>query len=434
MRPNSAVFVFNPFAEGYLARGKAFTPVRHQAMLAEDLANLPQFLGGPDDIVLVGKRPAAEFLESVRQAGFALPEFVELREGCIDLADDVWQRELGAFRPWAWAPDSVQLFEPLFARLDRCVRAPNQFFNDDIAQLYSKAWSAAFLRRLSRRAAWLCSEQETGVAADTLDGALEVIASIRSRGHQRIVVKEALGVAGHNALRLWEPEVLPAQRQWLARALTGGRQVIIEPWLERMADFSVQLEMSESGLRLCGYTGLVNDEKGQFQANWANSDFERRLPDEVSRLFPELPGQWERYYGEVFSLLEGELRRIGFSGPIGIDAFAYRTPEGIIRLKPVVEINPRYTMGRVTVELMKQASPGTCGLFRLVSQRQARALGFSSLAAYAETLVDRFPLCLEANPAPKIREGALCLNDPRQARVCLATFQVNSELQRCHPT
>ena len=29
---------------------------------------------------------------------------------------------------------------------------------------------------------------------------------------------------------------------------------------------------------------------------------------------------------------------------------------------------------------------------------------------------------------PKIREGALCLNDPAQAQVCLATFQVSRTL------
>jgi hypothetical protein len=30
---------------------------------------------------------------------------------------------------------------------------------------------------------------------------------------------------------------------------------------------------------------------------------------------------------------------------------------------------------------------------------------------------------------PKIREGALCLNDPAQAQVCLATFQVSRTLK-----
>ena len=68
---------------------------------------------------------------------------------------------------------------------------------------------------------------------DTLEGALEAIAAIRRRGHHRVVAKEAHGLAGHNAIRLWEPEVLPAQQRWLAHALQDGRQVVIEPWLER---------------------------------------------------------------------------------------------------------------------------------------------------------------------------------------------------------
>lgn len=52
----SCVFVFNPFTEGYIARGKAFTPVKLQTMLAEDLANLPQFLCEPQDYVILEKR------------------------------------------------------------------------------------------------------------------------------------------------------------------------------------------------------------------------------------------------------------------------------------------------------------------------------------------------------------------------------------------
>ena len=79
-----SVFVFNPFAEGFIAHGKAFTPVKHQAMLAEDLANLPQFLCRPEDIVLRAKRPSAGFLNALKQAGFSPPEFVELRAGRID--------------------------------------------------------------------------------------------------------------------------------------------------------------------------------------------------------------------------------------------------------------------------------------------------------------------------------------------------------------
>jgi hypothetical protein len=85
-------------------------------------------------------------------------------------------------------------------------------------------------------------------------------------------------------------------------------------------------------------------------------------------------------------------------------------------------------MGRLTLELMKQTCPGSCGLFRLVSRAQARAEGAADFTAYASWLCERFPLRLEGEPMPKIREGALCLNDPTQAQVCLATFQVSHTL------
>jgi hypothetical protein len=483
-----AVYVFNPFAEGHMARGKSFTPVKHQALLAGDLANLPQFLCRPHDVVLLAKRPSAAFLDTLTQAGFPPPEFVELTEGRINPAGSLCRRKIRRLRPWAWGPDSVELFEPLYARLAGEARIASRHFNDNIARLYSKAWSADFLSKALARChgrneasppaaeaplrpdaaaaePWLCSEEEAGVAVDSLEDALEAIAAIRGRGHPRVVVKEALGLAGHNAIRLWEPDVLPAQRQWLAHALGHGRQLVVEPWLERVLDFSVQLEMGPRKLRLCGYTGLVNDRKGQFLANWAEADYRRRLPPKIVAFFrsaADISRRLQRLYRDIFSLLEAELQGARFVGPVSIDAFVYRSPQGGCRVKPVVEINPRYTMGRLTLELMKHASPGTCGLFRLVTQAQARAEGFADLSAYARSLANRLPPRLSQDPAPvpdsafacsagvlagewtgrpapcsparsaehppRIRQGALCLNDPGQAQVCLATFEVSPAL------
>ena len=444
------VLVFNPFAEGYMAYGRSFTPVKHQALLADDLANLPQFLCGADDIVLLRRQPSLEFLSSAKRAGFALPEFIELKTGRIEPGDTLTQRKIGRLRPWAWGPDSVELLEPLFAKVTGEARPASQCFNDGIAQLYSKAWSADFLRRIlsghgaasdphlqatepRAKAAtvdaepWLCTEQEAGVVVDTLVAALGAIAAIRQRGHHRVVAKEAHGLAGHNAIRLWEAKLTDPQRQWLARALQGGRQMVVEPWLERVLDFSIQLEMEPAGLKLCGYTGLVNDARGQFQANSAAANDARRIPANVASLFrkpADITSRIQRLYSHIFSLLEADLRRVSFLGPVSIDAFVYRKPDGSCRLKPIVELNPRYTMGRLTVELMKQCCPGSSGLLRLFSRAQARAQGFTDFASYARSLAERFPLRLEGEPVPKIREGAFSLNDPTQAQVCLATFQV----------
>jgi hypothetical protein len=61
-----------------------------------------------------------------------------------------------------------------------------------------------------------------------------------------------------------------------------------------------------------------------------------------------------------------------------------------------------------------------------VNAAQLRAEGFENFSAYANALAEKFPLKLEGEP-PRIREGAICLNDPARAQVCLAVFQVSRE-------
>ena len=467
-----SVFVFNPFAEGRIAEGKTFNANKHQLQLARDLENLPQFLCRQDDVVLVGQRPSVEFLSRIKEAGFALPEFVELaargsvsrstpaKIGALDNLSasheggtaaghrpallSLAARKLGRLRPWAWGPDSLELLQPLFANVTGEARTADQRFNADLAQLYSKAWSALFLqnflvckRRGSQRLLtssptedWLCTKDEVGVAVSSLDEALAAIDKIRGRGHHKIVVKEALGLAGSNALRLFEPEVLPTHQRWMAKALNQGRQLVVEPWLERLLDFSIQLEMSAEGLKLCGYTGLLNDARGQFQGNFAESHHHKRIPTKVVTLFrePDISNRLLELYAGIFAALETELRRVDFTGPLGIDALVYRDAAGGVRLKPVVEINPRYTMGRVLVELMKQTCQGSCGQFRLVNPAQLRVEGVENFSAYARALNERWPLSLAGELVPKIHTGALCLNDPATVQACLAVFQVGRTL------
>ena len=424
-----SVFVFNPFTEGYIAQGRAFTPAKHQAQLARDLANLSQFLCRQDDIVLIEQRPSVEFLCRIKQAGFPLPEFVETRTEPRAAIAKLAERKLGQLRPWAWGPDSVELLTPLASSLNE----PAQRFNTTLGQVYSKAWSAVFLSQLLREMepeAWLCTENEVGTAVTELTHALEVIAAIRARGHHKIVVKEALGVAGSNAIRLWEPELIEAHRRWMINSFEKGQTLVIEPWLAREMDFSAQLEMTTDGLKLCGYTGLFNDRKGQFQANSAAPNHARQIPTTVTSLFAapaDLVARLHGLYAKVFAVLETELRAAEFSGPLGIDAFVYRTSLGDCRVKPVVEINPRYTMGRVTVELMKQVAPGSHGLFRLLNRATLKGLGFDSFPAYASHLHQHHPLTMKGEPRSRISEGALCLNDPAAVQVCLAVFEVTRQ-------
>lgn len=417
------VFVFNPLAEARIACGKGFSPNKHQAQLTRDLTSLPMFLCRQDDIVLVERKPSVHFLSGLKEVGFTLPEFVE---SVAPLAE----RKLGALRPWAWGPDSAELFRPLFPNLTEQKRSASECFNERIAALYGKAWSADFLRRLLETkpaAAWLGPDATVGVTVTSVSATLEAISVIRSRNHHKIVLKESVGVAGSNALRLFEPELLETQQRWIANVIESGREIVVEPWLERVMDFSAQLEMTHTGLKLCGYTGLINDARGQFQGNWAEPKHEKDFPAAVLaalQVTPRAGNEIQVFYSEVFKALEAEFQATGFHGPLGIDCFVYRETSGALKLKPVVEINPRYTMGRVTVELMKHVCPGSYGVYRLMNRASLKTVGCDDFKSFVAQQQQLYPIQLKGSPNARIREGFVALNDPEQAEVCLATFQV----------
>lgn len=424
------VYVFNPFAEGYVARGTAFTPVASQHQLQEDLANLPQFLCRQDDIVLVPQRPSVAFLRTIKRSGFVLPEFVALADFPKQLAG----RKIGRLTPWAWGPDSLKLLTPLFSLVRETATAATERFNAALGRLYSKAWSAELLRELLHdhsREPWLCPVDVVGIEVQTFDDALAAIRAIRERGHHRVVAKEAVGLAGRNAIRLWENEIREAQCAWLNRALQGDRTLVVEPWLERTLDFSIQYEMTVRGLRVRGYTGLINDGRGQFVANWAAPNARSKIPAAVARQLrgpADVAFRLQQLFEAVRVRLESKLSAVGFLGPIGMDALVYRGEDGRERLKPIVEINPRYTMGRVTLELMNQTASGRFGCFRLINRRGLSASGYANFSSCAQDLERRFPVRLAGEPVPRIDEGLLALNDPTQARACLATFHVGRSL------
>jgi hypothetical protein len=192
-----------------------------------------------------------------------------------------------------------------------------------------------------------------------------------------------------------------------------------------VADFSVQLEMTATGLRQLGYTGLLNDWKGQYLGNWVCPGFERRPCVNLPALFPKVPDiskQIAGLYSRIFSMLEEQL--LNYLGPIGIDALVYRSAGGDPRLKPIVEINPRFTMGRVSLELMHNVAPGSTAVFRLQSLREIAAEGFDSFPTFAAAKSRQNALNLEGEPVTKIRSGFLCLSDPERSEVSLATLEV----------
>ena len=66
--------------------------------------------------------------------------------------------------------------------------------------------------------------------------------------------------------------------------------------------------------------------------------------------------------------LTPELSSREFSGFFGVDAMVCQTSEGSYELKPVVELNPRITMGHVALEFKSKVAPSVEAEFRVLNR------------------------------------------------------------------
>jgi uncharacterized ferritin-like protein (DUF455 family) len=334
------VFWFCPDAERQMAAtaaGKSYHPNRAATELTEDLGLLPAFLARPDDVVLVSKLPSIEHCERLRSWGFSLPEF-EAFDPDTELAADSLTtiRKLHQLRPWAWCPSSAKLADCLAK--NSAVKPPH--WNENLRRLFSKsAWNE-----------WL---EGPGVAVDSIE---KIEDAINSLNCDHIVLKAPFAASG-SGLRRWQngdEKVV----QWARRIIDEQGTLLIEPWRERVFDFSVQYEVDGDRLRQLGWVRVHNRDSGAFVACSVGPKFCHGLDTSLARFLmtEALPSYDEN--GQLAGQMIEVCTKVGYQGPLGVDAFVYRNAYGDLALRTVCEINPRFTMGRLAIELGKKVAAG----------------------------------------------------------------------------
>ena len=171
-----------------------------------------------------------------------------------------------------------------------------------------------------------------------------------SRAPRSWVLKAPLSASGRDRyLERMGPEIsAPKSRRTLERLFERHGPLLFEPWMDRTADFGVSAILTASGLRVVGIHGQRVDAKGQF----AGIDLQPVLSaPERSRLL------------ETVEAVAAALRRAGYAGPFGIDAWRYRQDGGAEILHPLGEINARMTFGLVAWALAERVEGAVRLLF-----------------------------------------------------------------------
>jgi uncharacterized ferritin-like protein (DUF455 family) len=360
------VFWFNPDAEDAIARGPGYQGKQGVVRFVADLECLALFLARRDDIVLLRHAPRREYLERLKREGFDLPE-IEIVAGETALAPDslTRQRKLSELRPWAWEPRSETLLAPLRKNLP--ANAKPVVWSDATRGLFSK------YAQMTRWPEW------EGENSGDSPWRSHPCASAEEAAEARAAIDASFG----GAVRAVEKAAISAAGRGLAFDETGLDQrsdpvsspiqpCSIEPWAERVFDFSVQYEMEAAGLRRLAFLRQIVDARGRYHGTiWSPKVCAGLDPDLARYLMETALPRYEP--GAAFPVsLEAWLREVDYRGPVGVDAFIFRDPrDGSLRHRIVCEVNPRYTMGRLTWELSRRVVPGRVLRFEIVKKGAA---------------------------------------------------------------
>lgn len=158
------------------------------------------------------------------------------------------------------------------------------------------------------------------------------------------VIKARFGMSARERIVGEGTSLSDAQRGWLKKRFKEQQSVIVEPWLKAISEAGLQFEIPREGApRLLAVLPLLNSATGEYRG---------------SRLFlteREQP-RWQPAI-ELGLQIASSAQEHGYFGPFGIDAMLYRDGDEV-RLRPVQDINARWTMGRIAWEWGQRLAPG----------------------------------------------------------------------------
>jgi uncharacterized ferritin-like protein (DUF455 family) len=409
------VHLFNPFAEAvFAAAPRPYRPPERLQRFADDLALLPAFVAAQDDVVVLPAPPRAAHLAALRRAGLETPQLWARPIAELAQSDDGEAFvHIGGLRPWAWSPEAVAALAPL-----RSLDLEPERAGPD-AEVFSKAWAAELAGRWLRASEhpWMAPAEAAGAVLTTVD-AVEAHVGRSLAAGAPVLVKAPWSTAGRDRVRYLGADDLASGRRWLERTLARHGAAVVQPWLRRVLDFSVLLTVQTDGAVLIeGLTRFATDDRGQYLGTVLGPSLAGLSPALVRFVAGEGGGRWRlaEALDAVARFVGGELAARGHRGPAGVDAMVYADEGGALRLHPLVEVNPRCTMGHVALALDDRVTRKAGGWFRIVTAQAARSQGFAAFSEWAQAqppprFDDRGRLC----------EGVLPLTDPAVAQAAVA--------------
>lgn len=298
--------------------------------ITSELSSAWQAVAQDDDAVWMSEIPDDDFPSEMADQGFLKVGWIHsldqlqrfVRESPLDLC------------PWGWSQDAMQWAERIGVSCDpptfAAVRAANsrRFSFGLERELKMGLEGSAELSSLPDCQQWLWA-----CATDA-----------------RWVIKSEFGMSARERILGRGRELSSQQEAWIAKRFKAGLKLYFEPWADSLGEAGLQFDVPRLGAaepRCIGIAPMLTDDSGAYRG---------------SRFDP--PGNslldWTGAL-EAGLLAASRAQTLGYHGPLGIDAMWYLDRDQIPRLRPLQDINARWTMGRLSLGFRSRLAPGDVG-------------------------------------------------------------------------
>ena len=343
------LYLFNPGHEMEILCGKShYTPSYSVQKMASDLELLPVWYGGAGSFTLVRNNRPSQFIASLPK------EFRPLLSSPMILnlmTKELYRRKKNGEKPnlpsleagiWGISPRSIDIFKELkSAGMD--IEVPE--WKEEYALVTKRQTSAVCLEQLQKNIP-ITPYVQIPEFFTNVDELQEFI----SKKDQSYVIKTPLSSSGRGLYWLKDNKLDSRAISWINGALKKQEAVSVEPVLDKVMDFAAEFYSDEEGeIKYCGLSVFETNEHGQFAGCLLGSQESllNTLNDYIS------PEDYMFLVEQVKVVLKEIVGKF-YCGYMGVDMFIYKTADGNYAVHPFVELNLRYTMGLVALEVSRQ--------------------------------------------------------------------------------
>ena len=352
------IWHFNPAVELEVA-GLATPPTFKK--LQHDLSLLMMAMSKRDDVVLVNQAPSTSQRNKLHQAGFSLPEFKEVSK-CAELKE---QHKINQFLPWGLSPQIKHFNKSLSPRNH------HKLWQQDWKKFYSKSYQANFWQNQSIETHNNSIDLSAPKVIQSLEALHKTLNELEQEGHAKAFLKAPFGCTGRNCRTISFPLEREDDLNWIQGILKKQKELSVEPWRDIIYNLSAQFTLCEQGR--CKLEGLTLIEMLNEKANAGNicGPFIKYLSKEVKSLLCSGSKNLAReYFTKCAQFWAKEMSAHKFHGPFGLDGFIWKDTSNKLHFRPICELNPRITMGRIALEFTKQCSPGSLTKLSILHRSQ----------------------------------------------------------------